>query len=366
MDGFAVHSADVQTAVPDHPVMLDVVHDIPAGIHPTSAIQAGQAARIMTGAPLPPGADAVIPQEEIRQPDGASSSSTDLPSTVLVQNPVKPGQFIRPTGQDIQAGQVVLHPGRRLTPQDLGLLAMVGETDIEVFEKPRIALISSGDELISPDQPLVPGKIRDSNSVMLAALIERDYAQAVHGGIAGDRFDLVEQKFKEAVDQKVDLILTSAGVSVGAYDYVRAVVESKGTLSLWRVNMRPGKPLAFGHYQNVPVIGLPGNPVSAYVGYTVFVRPVVSRLAGIDDWTQGVTPPPTIRVVIDDPVESDGRESYLRARVRREHGMWRAALTGHQGSGNLFSLVQANALLIITSGVKSLPAGSEVEAWLLE
>jgi molybdopterin molybdotransferase len=200
---------------------------------------------------------------------------------------------------------------------------------------------------------------------MLKALIEREHATAVQLGIAGDRFELVEQLFEMASAKHVDLILTSAGVSVGAYDYVRAVVESKGKLSLWRVNMRPGKPLAFGHYRDIPVIGLPGNPVSAFVGFTVFVRPVLRRLGGEPGWEKSGSKE-TIRVTLDQPIESDGRESYLRAVVRPEAGVWRGDLTGHQGSGNLFSLVQANALLIIPSGVKSLPAGSEVEAWLLE
>jgi molybdopterin molybdotransferase len=365
MDGFAVQAVDVRTALPGKPVKLEVIGDIPAGTDPTTPVLSGQAARIMTGAPLPSGADAVIPQEDIQLLDGDPPAHSYLPPAVLVQKPVNSGQFIRSTGQDIRAGQVVLEPGRRLNPQDLGLLAMVGETAIQVYEKPRIALLSSGDELIPPDQALSPGKIRDSNSIMLAAMIERDHAEAVQFGVAADRFDLVEQKFEEAVNAGVNLILTSAGVSVGAYDYVRAVVESRGALTLWRVNMRPGKPLAFGRYKDIPVIGLPGNPVSAYVGYTVFVRPVLDRLSGSKDPEEGQVHR-SIRVQIDDPIESDGRESYLRARVRQEHGIWRATLTGHQGSGNLFSLVQANALLIITSGVKSLPAGSEVEAWLLE
>jgi molybdopterin molybdotransferase len=179
-------------------------------------------------------------------------------------------------------------------------------------------------------------------------------------GIAKDTRESVERLLQKAVDEKAALIISSAGVSVGAFDFVKEVIESNGKLDFWRVNMRPGKPLAFGEYNGIPFIGLPGNPVSAFVGFEVFVRPVLEKLSGQLDRSRL-----TVKVRCEEQIESDGRESYLRAKVRNEDGIRIAALTGHQGSGNLRSLVQADALLIIPAGVKCVPVGQEVEAILI-
>jgi molybdopterin molybdotransferase len=195
---------------------------------------------------------------------------------------------------------------------------------------------------------------------MLTAMLEREGAQVIRLGSAPDDPQQVEAMLNEAVRQSVDLIVTSAGVSVGAFDYVRQVIETSGSLDFWRVNMRPGKPLAFGIYSGIPLIGLPGNPVSAFIGGLVFVLPVLYRLLGREQ-----TAPRRYKAILAEAVESDGRESYLRAVVQDEGGRLVARLTGHQGSGNLYSLVQANALLIVPSGVKSLPSDSEVEIWFL-
>lgn len=358
MDGYAVVVADTSPSSPQNPIYLDVVADIPAGSHPEFQLKSGQAARIMTGAPVPSGADAVIPVEDTHQE--RSSVGTEPPKRIQVDKPARVGQFIRPMGQDITRGQEVLSKGRRLKPADIGLLAMLGEVCPLVYRKPRIALLSTGDELVPPGQPLRPGKIRDSNSYMLAALIQSAGGEVVPLGFTEDRFENVQTLLNQAVSAGVDLILTSAGVSVGAFDFVRAVVETRGHLDFWRANMRPGKPVTAGDYGGVNFIGLPGNPVSAYVGFEVFVRPAINRLAGMLD-----TERLTYMVRTAQPIESDGRESYLRARVYKEGQEWKAILTGHQGSGNLYSIVDANALLIIPSGVKSLPVGSEVTAWLL-
>jgi molybdopterin molybdotransferase len=355
MDGFAVRSSDSMIAKPENPVRLQVVIDIPAGMQSSLTIQNGQAARIMTGAPLPNGADAVIPIEATEFYQSTANGIGDL----VVSRPVKPGDYVRPKGEDIRPGQHLLTSGHRLKPQDIGLFAMLGMTSIPVYEKPRVALLSTGDELIPPDQALTPGKIHDSNSYMLSALINQSKCEPLPLGIVKDDFTAVRHSLDKSVDQKVDLILSSAGVSVGAYDYVREVVQSQGRMDFWKVNIRPGKPITFGFYRDVPLIGLPGNPVSAFVCFEVFVRPVLDKLAGTNSVTNN------IRVQTMEDIESDGRESYLRARISLEGGKWLARLTGHQGSGNLLSLVQANALLIIPSGVKSLPAGSDVEAWLL-
>jgi len=195
---------------------------------------------------------------------------------------------------------------------------------------------------------------------MLAALIENAGAEVLRLGVAKDTHESILNLIEKAVSQNADLIITSAGVSVGAFDFVKEVVESNGRLDFWRVNMRPGKPLAFGDYKNIPFIGLPGNPVSAFVGYEVFVRGAIGRLSGLSDGSRS-----KVRARSVEEILSDGRESYLRAIIHEEDGVYVATLTGHQGSGNLLSLVQGNALLIIPAGVKCVPAGQEVDAWLL-
>jgi molybdopterin molybdotransferase len=358
MDGFAVRAADLLEATAASPRRLRVVADIPAGSHPTISLAAGEAARIMTGAPIPDGADAIVPVEDTDFNN--RDAGTPAPGEVQIFKAVKAGANRRPRGMDIQAGNVVLYKGRLLKPQDLGLLAMLGFAQVLVYRKPRVALFSSGDELLAVDAALEGGKIRDSNSYTLAALLEEAGADVIRLGVAMDSHDSVQALLDQAIELDVDLILSSAGVSVGAFDYVKQVIESNGNLDFWRVNMRPGKPVAFGEYGKIPFIGLPGNPVSAFVGFEVFVRGAIHRLGGSLSGGR-----PTVRVQCAEQIDSDGRESYLRARVREENGIFLADLTGHQGSGNLHSLVQANALLIIPAGVKCVPAGQELQAWLI-
>lgn len=358
MDGFAVRAADTSTAAPASRVTLSVVADIPAGSTPTISLAPGQAARIMTGAHMPAGADAVIPVEDTDFHD--RSSGTSAPATISMEKAVKRGENVRPRGMDVRAGDVVLKKGNILKAQDVGLLAMLGFPEVEVYKRPLVALLSSGDELLEAGAPLESGKIRDSNSYMLASLIESTGAEVLRLGIAKDNRESVQGLIEQAVLLNADLILSSAGVSVGAFDFVKEVVEESGSLNFWRVNMRPGKPLAFGEYRGIPFIGLPGNPVSAFVGFEVFVRDAIGRLGGRSDGGRQ-----RVRVRSEEEIQSDGRESYLRAVVREENGQLAAKLTGHQGSGNLLSLVQANALLIIPAGVKCVPADQEVDAWLL-
>jgi len=364
MDGFAVRSVDSSTAAAASPwrsplqITLSVVADIPAGSAPTVTIGQGQAARIMTGAQLPDGADAVIPVEDTDFNDRAAGQPA--PKKVTFTRVVKPGENVRPRGMDLHSGDVVLKKGHVLKPQDLGLLSMLGFANIQAHKKPRIALLSTGDELLNVDEPLTAGKIHDSNSYALAALIENTGAEVLRLGIAKDTRESVESLLQKAVHENADLIVSSAGVSVGAFDFVKEVIESNGRLDFWRVNMRPGKPLAFGEYHGKPFIGLPGNPVSAFVGFEVFVRPVLEKLSGQLNGNRL-----TVKVRCGEEIESDGRESYLRAKIRNENGVRIATLTGHQGSGNLLSLVQADALLIIPAGVKCVPVSQEVEAILL-
>ena len=360
MDGFAVRAADVSGATADSPRSLRVIADIPAGSHPTISLAEGEAARIMTGAAVPPGADAVVPVEDTNFNDRQAGSPA--PNEIQILRAATPGWNIRPRGMDLRSGEVVLNKGRALKPQDLGLLAMLGFAEVTVHRKPRVALFSSGDELLPVDAPLEKGKIRDSNSYTLAALLEDAGVEAIRLGIAKDSHDSVKALLKKAVGHSIDLILSSAGVSVGAFDFVKQVIEENGKMDFWRVNMRPGKPVTFGEYKNIPFLGLPGNPVSAFVGFEVFVRPALGKLSGHSDGSRQM-----VRVICAEQIDSDGRESYLRAQVSpaAEDGRLIARLTGHQGSGNLHSLVRANALLIIPAGVKCVPAGQEVNAWLI-
>lgn len=356
MDGYTVRSIDVEGATHDKPQTLKVVDDIPAGKVSQLTIEEGQASRIMTGAPIPAGADAVIPIEDTDQ-FNLGRQSEPLPLEIKVIRSIRKGDYIRQKGEDIQSGEIILSSGKRIRPQEVGLLAMLGITEIPVVRQPRIAIMSTGDELVPIDMPLQAGQIHDFNTYTLHAQIVRDGGDPIHAGIASDLESAVFDGLANAVSSEVDLILSTAGVSVGAFDFVKSVVEQNGYVEFWRVNMRPGKPLTFGYFQGIPFIGLPGNPVSAFVSYEIFVRPAIFRMSGIENADQLI-----LQVRLIDPIESDGRESYFRAFVKRQEDQWIARLTGHQGSGNLRSLIQANALLVIPSGVKSLPSNSIVNA----
>jgi molybdopterin molybdotransferase len=358
MDGFAIRAEDSAKAAAESPLTLSVVADIPAGSAPTVTLTNGQAARIMTGAQVPDGANAVIPVEDTDF--NSRDAGSTAPKKISFSKVITVGENIRTRGMDLRTGEIVLQKGRKLKPQDLGLLAMLGIAEVSVYKKPRIGLLSSGDELLEIDAPLTAGKIHDSNSYALGAFIENSGADLVSLGVAKDTKKSVTSLLKKAVDEKVDLIISSAGVSVGAFDFVKEVIETNGKLDFWRVNMRPGKPLAFGEYQGIPFIGLPGNPVSAFVGFVIFVRPLLEKLSGQLNGDRH-----KVRVRCEEEIESDGRESYLRAKIRNENGVYSANLTGHQGSGNLLSLVQADALLIIPAGVKCVPVGQDVDAILL-
>lgn len=358
MDGFAVHAADLADCSPERPARLKVVGDIPAGRADNPIVHRGEAARIMTGALLPDGADAVVPVENTNH--HYRDPGMKAPEEVEVLQGVKSGDYLRLKGQDLHAGEVVLKKGKKLKPQDVGVLSMLGVAEAPVIKKPRAAVFSTGDELLPVETRLTPGKIHDSNSYVLSALVEMAGGTPINLGIVEDKPEAVKHTLDQAVELKADVIISSAGVSVGAFDYVRKVIESEGELDFWRVNMRPGKPVAFGSYRGIRLFGLPGNPVSAFVGFEVFIRPALSRMAGWDEWHREIR-----KVVVTEPIGSDGRESYLRAIIRQESAGYSARLAGHQGSGNLRALAEANALIVIPAGVTSLPAGSEVDAWLL-
>lgn len=358
MDGYAVRAVDVASASQEHPVQLRVSMDIPAGSAPERALGAGEAARIMTGAPLPDGADAVIPVENTDS-QWRAGDNTELPENVVIYRSAQPGDSVRPTGEDIHFGQRILAAGTTLRAEEIGVLAAIGRAYVSVIRQPRVAILSTGDELVDVLEPLGQGQIRDSNSYTLTALVK------TYGGIpivisrARDTVEDVRRRFQEALAEEPNLILSSAGVSVGAFDVVRTVIDELGKVDFWRINLRPGKPLAFGQVCDVPFFGLPGNPVSAMVTFDVFVRPAILKLGGRADVARTVT------AVLGEDLRSDGRRSYLRVRLTRENGTLVARTTGTQSSGALTSMLLADGLLIVPEDVKQAAAGSEFPVRLL-
>jgi molybdopterin molybdotransferase len=357
MDGYAVRAADVANARRDAPVSLAVVADIPAGAAPQVTIGQGQAARIMTGAPMPAGADAVVPVEQSDDaPDGVRGQDRIAapPPRIVIYAPGAPGDYVRAAGEDVKAGQIVLHEGRVLRAADLGVLAGLGVSRIQVIRLPVVAVLSTGDELLEVDEPLTPGKIRDTNSVTITALVQSLGARALRLGIARDTVTDVETHLRRAADAGADLIISTAGVSVGNFDVVKSVVESLGALGFWKVKMRPGKPLAFGNVQGIPFLGLPGNPVSAMVSFDVFARPAILKMAG-KAWQT-----PLAEAEVASTLHSDGRQSYLRVTLERAGSRLIAHSTGSQSSGVLTSLVYADGLLIVPEGMTDIQAGTRL------
>lgn len=358
MDGFAVRAADVANASKDAPQPLTLTMDIPAGAVPQRRLEAGEAARIMTGAQMPDGADAVIPVENT-DAQWTAESKIALSSQVNFYRSVQSGDYVRPAGEDIRAGQTILTAGTRIRAQEIGVLASIGCAEVPVTRQPRVAILSSGDELIDVNAPLAPGKIRDSNSYTLAALVQTYGAVPVQIPRAHDTLEDVRLRFREAIAHKPDIILSSAGVSVGAFDVVRSVIDELGQVNFWRINLRPGKPLAFGRLGDIPFFGLPGNPVSAMVTFDVFVRPALMKLTGRTHHAQ------TIQATLAEDLNSDGRRSYLRVKLGEENGTWVARTTGTQSSGALTSMVLADGLLIVPEDVLHVRAGEKLPVRLL-
>jgi molybdopterin molybdotransferase len=356
MDGYAVRAVDIASARKDTPARLDVIADIPAGSSPQITIGAGQSARIMTGAPMPAGADTVVPVEDTDdapQP-GQDRIAAPPPAKIAIFTAGALGDYVRPVGEDIRTGQVVLRRGRVLRAADLGVIVGLGVPRVQVVRQPIVAILSTGDELLAVDEPLEPGKIRDSNSYTIAALVQGLGALPLRLGIARDTVADVQGHLKHALDSSADLILSTAGVSVGNFDVVKSVIESLGALDFWKVKMRPGKPLAFGNVKGVPFVGLPGNPVSAMVSFDVFARPAILKMMGRSAQTA------TAEAELAEGMRSDGRQTYVRVSLERSNGKLIAHSTGNQSSGVLTSLVQADGLMIVPEGMKDIPVGSRL------
>ena len=347
MDGYAVRAADTAGVTAQSPVRLRVLSDLPAGYVSEEAVTPGTAIRIMTGAPVPPGADGVVKVED-------TASAGDW---VDVRVTIEPGQFVRSAGEDVQRGDLVLARGAHVRPQEIGMLAALGVVEVRVTRRPRVAILATGDELVSIDAPLAPGKIRDANSYSNAAQVAGCGAEPVLLGIATDQAAALKEKIQAGLAQGVDLFLTSGGVSVGDFDIVKQVLAAAGEIDFWRVRMKPGKPLAFGRIGDVPVLGLPGNPVSAMVSFETFVRPAILKMLGATDWHR-----PRVEATLMDTVpHKDGRRHFVRVQVEWRDGEYQAHLTGGQGSGVLSSMVKANGLAIIPEDWTHVDAGTRVE-----
>jgi molybdopterin molybdotransferase len=352
MDGYAVLATDTAGASREAPARLRVVGEIAAGYITETKVTPGTAIRIMTGAPIPPGADAVVKVEDT-EPQGEEV-------TIFAEAP--PGQYIRPAGEDVRRGELVLRRGTVVRPQEIGMLATLGHRDVLVTRRPRVAILATGDEVVEIDALLGPGKIRNGNSYSNAAQVVKHGGVPVLLGIARDNVEELTEKIRAGLEQNVDLFLTSGGVSVGDFDIVRDVLAAEGEISFWRVRMKPGKPLAFGKIGSVPVLGLPGNPVSVMVSFEMFVRPAMLKMLGVTGWERHTVE----ATLVDEVKHKDSRRHYLRVRVEKRGEQYRATLTGGQGSGILSSMIKANGLAIIPEEWTHVPAGAQVRVMLLD
>ena len=358
MDGYAVRAADLRAASRSAPTRLRVVAEGPAGYAPRGTVTPGTAIRIMTGAPLPAGADTVVRFEETDEPTRGQVNPDEEPEVAIFVAQA-PAINVREAGEDLRAGSLALAAGAALRPAELGVLAALGHDTVRVHRRPQVAIVSTGDEVIPAARPLAPGQIRDSNSTTLAALVRRYGGVPRLLGVARDTVEELTATLAAARD--ADLILTSGGVSMGDYDMVKDVLRAEGRIDIWQVRMKPGKPLAYGQLGGQPFLGLPGNPVAAYVSFELFARPIILRQLGHASLDK-----PTIRARLAEPVRNGGgRQHYVRALVTAGPDGPLVRPTGEQGSGVLTALTRANGLLVIPEGVEALAADSLVEVEML-
>ncbi len=352
MDGYAVRCEDTGGARPDSPRRLRVVADLAAGYVLDRPVQTGTAVRIMTGAPIPPGAEAVVPFEETQR-DGEN---------ILVFKRYPHNKNIRAAGEDVKAGDIIFKRGDVLQSASIGMLAALGRARVAVHRRPRVAILSTGDEVIDAADAWQPGKIRDANSYSNAAQVTRYGGIPIRLGIARDTVDDLTARIRAGLDQGADLFLTSGGVSVGDFDVVKTVLAAEGEITFWRVRMKPGKPLAFGTIREVPLLGLPGNPVSAMVSFELFARPAILTMLG----KTKLTKPAIDAVLVDEIKRKDDRRHYVRVTLEEREGTTYARLTGDQGSGILLSMVRADGLAIIPETTDHWPAMSPVKVLMLD
>jgi molybdopterin molybdotransferase len=351
MDGFALQSSNSQPH-DGEPPRLRIIGEVAAGYVTEQKVVEGTAMRIMTGAPVPAGADAVI-QVELTRSEGPHSPWVEILETV------PPGNNVRPAGEDMHKGQTVLVRGSEIGPWEIGVLATLGWARVPVIRRPHVAILGTGDEVIDVHEALQPGKIRNSNSYLLEAAVRQAGAVPHRLGVARDTVGSLREKFAEAMQH--DLILTSGGVSVGDFDLVKNIMTEQGEMHFWRINMRPGKPVAFGHIGKIPLLGLPGNPVSAAVTFELFGRPVIRKMLGHTRLVR-----PQVDVIVADGVSDRAmRRHYVRARVEWRDGHFVAHTTGNQGSNIMTSLLNANALVIVPEGGVEVHPGDTAKAIML-
>ena len=366
MDGYAVRAQDIASASGERATVLRVIGDVAAGYVASQAVGPGTAMRIMTGAPLPPGADTVVRFEETSEGVEVRGAGKDR-ETVAILKAMRAGDNVRPAGEDIHEGEVVLPKGTVVRPPEIGVLASVGKKDVLVYRRPRVAILATGDELVALDEQVGPGKIRNSNEYSNAAAVRKSGGIPIQLGIARDNIADLTGKIRAGIEAGADLFLTSAGVSVGDYDMVKDVLNSEGAMHFWQVKMKPGKPLAFGvlrgqDERQVPLLGLPGNPVSAMISFEVFARPAILTMLGKTHFAR-----PTVRAQLEESVENTAqRRNFIRVRVEKQDGRYLARSTGEQGSGILTSVSRANGLLVIPENVTLVRAGDMVDIQMLD
>lgn len=362
MDGYAVRAVDVVGASPTNPVRLRVIADLGAGYVPDATVSQGTAIRIMTGAIIPPGADAVVRFEETSEAVTHKATGKGSGTVEILSAPAR-GSNVRLAGEDIRAGEIILPKGSILRPAEIGLLASVGCARVPVHRKPRVAILATGDELVDVDEPLTPGKIRNSNEYANAAAVLKAGGIPLRLGIARDNLEDLTQKIRTGLDARADLFITSAGVSVGDYDIVKDVLNREGEMHFWQVNMKPGKPLAFGLIGKTPLLGLPGNPVSAIISFETFARPAILTMLGRKNFAR-----PYVLATLQDRAENNaGRRNFIRVHVTRNaDGDYLATTTGEQGSGILTSVSRANGLLEMPPDVPQHKPGERVKITMLD
>ena len=354
MDGYAVIAEDTRGAQQQSPKGLEVIGTIPAGSISEKKVTPGTSMRIMTGAPVPNGADAVVQFENTDETQREPNSSD-----IGILAEASPGLNIRRAGEDITRGALTLRQGTVLQSAEIGVLASLGRTSIGVIRRPVVAILSTGDEVVDISQPLPPGKIYNSNTYSLAALVKRYGGIPRLLGIAQDNEDSLTTKLNQGLDS--DMLITTGGVSMGDYDVVKDILAKEGEIGFWRVRMKPGKPLAFGLIKGIPHLGLPGNPVSTMVTFELFARPAMLKMMGKQNWTK-----PIIQATVEGSVKNtDGRRVFARAIVEKRDGQYFARLTGPQGSGILTSMTSANGLVIVPEDRAGVKAGETVQVMML-
>ena len=354
MDGFAVRAADVASASPEAPVRLKVLADAPAGSVIHCEVTPGTTVRIMTGAELPLGTEAVVPVEYTRS----------TPQEVAIHRPVRKGGNLRLAGEDVHAGETVLIQGLTVRPAEIGLLAAIGCTQVYVLPAPRVGVMTSGTELVEAGERPGPGQIRDANIHALCAQVKAAGALAIGFPRVPDRREAVEGALRQALDA-CDVVLTNGGVSAGDYDFMQETLQRVGAVQVFcQVNQKPGRPLIFWMFQGKPVFGLPGNPVAAMVCFEMYVRPALRKMLG-----QPLLFRPRVEAVLAEDYrkgETDRRTHFVRVQARWEASRWVATSTGSQGSGILSSMTRANAIAVIPEAAGDLRAGATVSLCLTD